>query len=391
MRDSMMRFGRVKALTAGLLLAGGMAIAGLPLTSSWAIAGEASQEQETRIVEDMEGKQVEVPAEITNLFDGYPVNCGIVSMLGGSDAIQYYLPRLQSPNWAWLREVDPTIAGKPTIGEDAMASAEEVLGIDPDVVILSNKDTAATYEQAGIPVFSVSSPTVDDFLTSVLKTGELLGEEEQAKAQEFVDYYRSNIELVQERIADVPEDERPTVYYVGGTTPFDTKIKGNGIEFVTNAGGRFALSPEDLGDGKEVTAEQLLAVDPDVIIVGTNNRPKGYEALMSDDALSGLSALKSGQVYKTPQGTLPWDTFGPEQSMAVLWMAKTLYPDRFEDIDLKAEMTEFYEKFYGYELSDAAAELMLAGVMGPQDGAAGSAAAADGKAAASAGADASAK
>ncbi len=175
-----------------------------------------------------------------------------------------------------------------------------------------------------------------------------------------------------ERIADIPEDERPTVYYVGGTTAYSTRIAGNGIEFVTNAGGVFALTEEEMGGStttSEVTAEQLLAADPDVIIVGTNNRAAGYESLMSDEALTGLSAIQNGQVYTTPQGTLPWDTYGPEQSMAVLWMAKTLYPDLFEDIDLVEEMKEFYQTFYGYELSDEYAQMMLDGVMGPDQAA----------------------
>ena len=344
--------------TFGALVCG--AALGLAMVPCLAFAAD-----DTRVVEDMLGNQIEVPAELGNVFNGYPVNCGIVSMLGASDAMPYYLPRLMSPNWAWLRELDPSIAGKPTIGEDAMASAEEVLGIDPDVVILSNKDTAATYTEAGIPVFSVNAATTDDFLKAVVKTGELFGEEYAQKAQDFADYYQANIDLVAERVAAIPEEDRLTVYYVYGKTPYNTSIKGNGCEFVTNAGGVFALTPDDLGDSKEVTAEQLLAADPDVIIVGTNNRSAGYEALMSDEALTSLSAIKNGQVYKTPQGTLPWDTYGPEQSMAVLWMAKTLYPEQFEDIDLVQTMKDFYERFYGYELSDEYAELMLQGVMGP--------------------------
>lgn len=325
----------------------------------------AGQESATRVVTDMQGNEVEVPSDITNAFNGYPVNCGIMSMLGASDSEQYYLPRLMSDNWEWLRELDPSIEGKPTIGDDAMASAEEVLTIDPDVVLLANDDTAATYREAGITPFMVNAKTTDEFLESVVKTGELFGGEAESKAREFADYYRENIDFVQERIADVPESERPSVYYVGGTTAYDTKIKGNGIEFVTNAGGVFALSQDDLGENKQVTPEQLLAADPDVIIVGTNNRAKGYESVTGEDALSSLPALRNGAVYKTPQGTLPWDTYGPEQSMAVLWMAKTLYPDRFEDVDLEQTMKDFYERFYGYELSDEYAELMLAGEMGP--------------------------
>ena len=71
----------------------------------------AGQESATRVVTDMQGNEVEVPSDITNAFNGYPVNCGIMSMLGASDSEQYYLPRLMSDNWEWLRELDPSIEG----------------------------------------------------------------------------------------------------------------------------------------------------------------------------------------------------------------------------------------------------------------------------------------
>lgn len=357
------------SLVLAIVLALGMGLmAGCSASSSdrgQEAAGQDAESSATRTVVDMQGNEVEIPETIDNCFDAYPVNVGVMAMLGATDSMQYGLPRLMSDNWAWLRELDPSIENLQTIGDDATASAEEVLTIDPDVVVISNKDTAATYKKAGINVFMVTSATTDDFLESVKKSGELFGGEQQKKAEEFAEYYQSNIDLVQERIDDIPESERPTVYYVGGTTAYNTSVKGNGIEFVTNAGGVFALSESDLGEGKEVTAEQLIAADPDVIIVGTNNRAKGYDSLMSDSALSSLSAIQSGAVYKTPQGTLPWDTFGPEQSMAVLWMAKTLYPDRFEDIDLVQEAKDFYKTFYDYDLSDEYAELMFEGVMGP--------------------------
>ena len=319
---------------------------------------------ETRTVVDMDGNEVTVPYEITDCFNAYPVSNGIMTLLGVEAAQSYYLPRVSSGNWAWLRVFNPLINEKPQIGEDASVSAEELLTIAPQVVILSNAETAQTYRDAGLNVFSVRAKTTDEFLEAVIKTGELFGDAAKAKAEAWADYYRSNIELVAERIKDIPEADRPTVYYVGGKTPYNTSVKGNGLEFVTNAGGIFAAA-EVLGDSREITAEQLLELDPDVIIVGTNNRAAGYDALMSDAALAALTAVKDGAVYKTPQGTLPWDTYGPEQAMAVLWMAKTLYPDLFEDIDLKAEMTDFYKTFYDYDLSDEYAELMLAGVMGP--------------------------
>ena len=51
--------------------------------------------------------------------------------------------------------------------------------------------------------------------------------------------------------------------------------------------------------------------------------------------------------------------------MMPVFVGKTLHPELFEDIDLKTLMTEFYKKFYNYDLSDEYANLMLAGYMGP--------------------------
>ena len=42
-----------------------------------------------------------------------------------------------------------------------------------------------------------------------------------------------------------------------------------------------------------------------------------------------------------------------EIPLAVLWTAKTLYPDLFADIDLAAETKNFYHQFFDCDLSDA--------------------------------------
>ena len=49
----------------------------------------------------------------------------------------------------------------------------------------------------------------------------------------------------------------------------------------------------------------------------------------------------------------PWDRFGPEEALQIQWAAKTLHPDRFKDIDMRAEARNFYKVFFHYALSDA--------------------------------------
>ena len=38
--------------------------------------------------------------------------------------------------------------------------------------------------------------------------------------------------------------------------------------------------------------------------------------------------------------------------MTLLWMAKTMYPDLFADIDLEQQVKDYYQEIYGVELSD---------------------------------------
>lgn len=35
-----------------------------------------------------------------------------------------------------------------------------------------------------------------------------------------------------------------------------------------------------------------------------------------------------------------------------MWLAKTLYPNEFKDLNLEQKTREFYKKFYNYDLSN---------------------------------------
>ena len=45
----------------------------------------------------------------------------------------------------------------------------------------------------------------------------------------------------------------------------------------------------------------------------------------------------------------------------MLWSAKTLHPDKFTDVDLVKETREFYATYYGYNLTEDEAKLIIAG------------------------------
>ena len=57
-------------------------------------------------------------------------------------------------------------------------------------------------------------------------------------------------------------------------------------------------------------------------------------------------------MHKLPLGSYRTYTPGTDTPMTLLWMAKTMYPDLFADIDLEQQVKDYYQEIYGVELSD---------------------------------------
>lgn len=103
--------------------------------------------------------------------------------------------------------------------------------------------------------------------------------------------------------------------------------------------------------------ESLLEWDPIVIIVG---RQYSKSLVTRDPRWQPITAVKTGRVYELPEGVFYWDG-SSEGVLLMLYLAKTLYPERFTDLDLRKEIREYYARFYHHALSDQAIDRMLQG------------------------------
>jgi len=329
-----------------------------------------AEEVKSKVITDMAGVQVEVPAEVKTVVNNWPSSNQIMILLDATEKQVAYFSVLQNPSFTWMQIVNPSILEKPSIGINNTVTAEELLKINPDLVITASDKDAAAYREAGLNAVCMMFNNFEGMEKSIIATADALGGDAPERAASYIKYLDKNIALVKERLADVKEEDKPIVYYLDGQqgkTPYLTS--GNGTmqeEWITMAGGKLACDGLLKGMSKEITPEQLLSIDPDYILVGGLNQAIAYDALMKDSALSGLSAIKNGKVIRIPQGTFQWCRFGSEEALQVLWAAKTLYPDKFEDIDMKAETISFYKEFLGYDLSDKYAEAILAGKSSPE-------------------------
>ena len=112
-----------------------------------------------------------------------------------------------------------------------------------------------------------------------------------------------------------------------------------------------------------VNMEQIYAWNPSVILL-TNFTSAGPDDIYNNTVgvydWSAIDAVQSRRVYKMPLGMYRSYTPGADTPVTLLWLAKTLYPTYFEDVDILAETKAYYKEVFGVELTDSQAESIFA-------------------------------
>ena len=102
----------------------------------------------------------------------------------------------------------------------------------------------------------------------------------------------------------------------------------------------------------DLSAEQLLALDPDVIILMHTREQWKREDLYEREeykAIQGLNAVKNKRVYSICRLELFRYNAGLEFPIEMLIEAKAAYPKRFEDVNVGEQLTTHYKEIYGLD------------------------------------------
>ncbi|WP_425071847.1 ABC transporter substrate-binding protein [Sagittula sp. S175] len=279
-------------------------------------------------------------------------------------------------SYALYAEKFPQIGDIPTFGgfKDGTFDIEQAVALDPDVMILNLEAKAATdeagYEEklakVGIPIVYVDfrEKPFEHTAQSMQIIGAMFGEDE--RAAEFNAFYEQQIARVTDVIAAQPDLERPLVFVerAGGYSEDCCMSFGNGNfgTFVELAGGENMAKPFIPGTFGTINAEQVIASDPDQIVVTGGNWeayvPGGawigvgpgadeaearakLAALMERPGFTGVKAVEEGKVHAI------WHQFynNPYSFVAVQQLAKWLHPDLFADLDPEATLQELHARF----------------------------------------------
>lgn len=321
-------------------------------------------EIKTKIVVDQLGRNVTVPVNVTRVVSLQHHTIDIIIELNGQDKLVGVLKSWQTYLPPGIKRVYPQIDSLPTPGDLTSANVEELLALHPDVVFVPHqmpKEVIDRIQGAGIPTVAIAlfdaeyneasklNPNLtnpDRAYTEGLKhtisiIGNTIGKEKEA--DELIAYTYKNRDFVLNRTASIPRSERVTVYNANPDLYTYGTGKYTGV-MIDRAGG--VNVAENINGYKQVTMEQILKWNPDVIII-QDRYADVATTINSDPAWAPINAVKNKKVIITPEYVKPWGHATPE-SMALgeLWMAKTLYPEKFTDVDMDKMANEFYQKFY---------------------------------------------
>jgi iron complex transport system substrate-binding protein len=251
--------------------------------------------------------------------------------------------------------LDPLLDEKKRLAHEI--GPEQIAALKPDLLIVKDfvyRQLGEPVAKLGIPVIALSLETPEQYRSDIRIIGSILGNEE--RAEEIVEYYDASLERVRARVSSIPDSQRPSVlmlYYTnrGGETAFNVPPAGwIQTAQVEEAGGRAVWKDTHQGGGwKTVNFEQIASWNPDYIIITSyNSDADSYlPGILSDSRWQQLKAGQSGTVLPVPSDFHSWAQPDTRWILAVSWLAKELYPERFGDMDMRGEVVRFYTELYG--------------------------------------------
>jgi iron complex transport system substrate-binding protein len=312
-------------------------------------------ETETRIITDIYGRQVEIPAQVES-----------IASIGGAARILTYagcahkligVTEMDKSNVAAMpysvvnAEHFQTIATVGTGGSKDTVFHEELITLSPDVIFaLTDIDTINdVQEKTGIPVVAIYPTDMFDesLYTSLTIIGDVMGTQE--RCQQVVDFIKACRDDLYNRTKDIPDAEKPTVYTgavsfrgargfegtYGAYPPFDAIGAVNVVDETGQTGGII------------IDLEKVVAWDPDIIFLNPANMNLVNDHYKTNRSFyESLTAVREGRVFSQISYNYNWTNI--EIAIADTYYAgKIIFPDAFADIDPIAKADEIFEVMLG--------------------------------------------
>jgi iron complex transport system substrate-binding protein len=324
----------------------------------------------TRIVTDVWGREVEIPAKVETIIclgSGGPrmaAYLAVMDMLAGAEDIDIR-------TMAVTRDYSPvyheTLKKLPPVGQGGGSGnnngyPEQIITVAPDVILAGFSAEAADelQTQTNIPVVSVryisNGLANDTFYAAMRVFAEVVDAQERCEAVlSFIDDCKEDMNR---RTAGIPDSEKLKAYT--GAVTFNGR---HGFTGTYSKFGPFAVinalnvADEVSEEGfYETDFEKIIVWDPDVIFLDPGNISLvNDECAANPNYFKTVRAVQEGRVYTMPS----FNSMGTNISYALMdayYAGIILFPEQFADIDIAEKSAEILTFFLGEDTYDTMAE-----------------------------------
>ena len=309
-----------------------------------------------RAITDATGREVLVPENPARVFAAGPPAAVLLYALKPEAMVGWVsapkpddLPFLR-PGAAELPELGRLTGKGDTLNVEVLLSASPDLIVDYGTVSDTYADLARRIQdQTGLPYVLVDGGFAD-LPRGIRQMAGILAVPERGEA--LAGYAERVLADLDAALATVPEADRPSVYLARGPEGLETAATGSiNAEIIERVGAR-NVAEAGTGGLATVSPEQVQAWAPEVIITIDRDFAANVGSMPE---WRGIPAVENGRVYLAPSAPFGFIDRPPSVNRLVglTWLAHRLYPQAATG-DLRRQVGEFYELFYGIRPDEAA-------------------------------------
>lgn len=360
-------FLQMSAITITAIGFGSFSLSGCASSTSGTSASSSATTQSIaeHVVTNLDGTKITIPADMTKVAAVFGPSYEKIVAIGCEDKIvcdgDFHMT-----GWPWSNMIYKDLNNVPGI-ENAHSNlnVEDLIGYGTQVVFcFPTAGQADSINNAGMTAVPMASTgKFHDTVDTLTLYADVFGTDDaKQRAQDYSNYYDEMVQMVKSRTASATTT--PGVYLAYTDMLHGYGAKSDMVEVISIAGGK--LVSTDLAGSSNIatSAEQIVQWNPDYIFVdhaGSSGNASA-ETAISDAIGTGeyanVTAVKKNQVYATPTGVFFWDS-GIQKILYLIYIAKTIHPDLFSDVDMKTLLVDFYARFFDYSLTDDEATRIL--------------------------------
>ncbi len=273
--------------------------------------------QAIEIVDDL-GRKIDLAKPAGRIIPLYGAFAEMLFSIGAQDAV---VARTQADTFP------PGLALLPSVGTHMKPNVEMIIGLKPDLVIVSGSRREETPEisrliDSGVPVAVFTPKTFEDIFSVINKLGSLSGHTREAS--DFSAGLAARLKAVKEKLTGIKIN--PKVFFEIRAEPLTGAGRGSIVDEILKAAGAQNI----LDSNKaivEYSVEALLIQDPDFYVLQQGPMNKGAVPPDKRVHFDRLKCVRESKILIADE--FIFSRPGPRCVDAVEQLAAALHPERF--------------------------------------------------------------